>query len=236
MSAAGILPLIAAALLMQIFSDLLRKQLAQVLGVKGYVYLTAPGVMIHELSHAAFCIIFRHQIVEMKLFDPQADGTLGYVNHAYNKHNIYHRIGNFFIGTGPIWGGCLVLMVISRMLLPDCMRGGDSFAEYCQAFIAGALTPDFWMRWQSWLWIYLTLTIASHITLSLPDLQGAADGLIVIIAAVILGNILLGWSGNWAEFIWQYEFALLSELSIALIGTFLTGIFMITILRCIGKR
>jgi hypothetical protein len=75
--------------------------------------------MIHELSHALFCIIFGHKIQEMKLFSPENDGTLGYVNHSYNPKNPYQQIGNFFIGTGPIWGGVLLLYVASYFLLPE---------------------------------------------------------------------------------------------------------------------
>ena len=93
------LPSIVIAFIMQKFSDILRHRLASVLGVKGWVYLTAPGVMIHELSHALFCIIFRHKILDMELFNPREDGTLGYVNHAWNPKSLYQRIGNFFIWT-----------------------------------------------------------------------------------------------------------------------------------------
>ena len=97
----GVVPWLLLALVMQFISNSLRRSLANIFGVSLYILLTAPGVAVHELGHALFCIIFRHKIEDMKLFSPEEDGTLGYVSHTYNTKSIYQRIGNFFIGTGP---------------------------------------------------------------------------------------------------------------------------------------
>ena len=48
----GVLPWIAVALVMQLLSNSIRKSLAKIFGIQGYIYLTAPGVMIHEIGHA----------------------------------------------------------------------------------------------------------------------------------------------------------------------------------------
>ena len=184
---AGVLPWIAVAFIMQLLSNSIRNSLAKILGIQGYIYLTCPGVMVHEIGHALFCVIFRHKIVEMKLFSPEEDGTLGYVNHSYNPNSFYQRIGNFFIGTGPIWFGIVVLCFVSWMLLPNEMNIGNFFSA------------DFWGRWQSYIWLYLALTIASHIALSPPDLKGAADGGITILTTSALAFLLFGWCGEWEE-------------------------------------
>ena len=183
----GVLPWIVIAFIMQLLSNSIRKSLAKIFGIQGYIYLTCPGVMVHEIGHALFCVIFRHKIVEMKLFSPEEDGTLGYVNHSYNPNSFYQRIGNFFIGTGPIWFGIVVLCFVSWMLLPNEMNIGNFFSA------------DFWGRWQSYIWLYLALTIASHITLSPPDLKGAADGGITILTTSALAFLLFGWCGEWEE-------------------------------------
>ena len=183
----GILPWIAIAFIMQLLSNSIRKSLTKILGIQGYIYLTCHGVMVHEIGHALFCVIFRHKIVEMKLFSPEEDGTLGYVNHSYNPNSFYQRIGNFFIGTGPIWFGIVVLCFVSWMLLPNEMNIGNFFSA------------AFWGRWQSYIWLYLALTIASHITLSPPDLKGAADGGITILTTSALAFLLFGWCGEWEE-------------------------------------
>ena len=177
----GVLPWIIVAFIMQLLSNSIRKSLASLLGIQGYIYLTCPGVMVHEIGHALFCIIFRHKIIDMKLFSPEADGTLGYVNHSYKPKSFYQRIGNFFIGTGPVWFGIVMLYLVSWLLLPNEMSISDFFSA------------DFWSRWQSYCWLYLILTISSHVTLSQPDLAGASRGAGVLVASVFLFELAFGW-------------------------------------------
>jgi hypothetical protein len=64
-------------------------------------------------------LIFGHKIVEVKLFQIGGDGTLGYVNHSYNPKNIYHKIGNFFIGVAPIIGVALAFYLLNLLLVPE---------------------------------------------------------------------------------------------------------------------
>ena len=220
----GVLPWIAVALVMQLLSNSIRKSLAKIFGIQGYIYLTAPGVMIHEIGHAIFCLIFRHKIVEMKLFSPEEDGTLGYVNHSYNPNSFYQRIGNFFIGTGPIWFGVAVLCLISWLLLPDEMQISDFFSL------------NFWGRWQSYIWLYLALTISSHITLSPPDLAGSVDGGIAIMATALMGFLLLGWCGDWENEIIEFlKNVFLSSLSIFSFIIILLFIFSV-ICKVLSRR
>lgn len=220
----GVLPWIAVALVMQLLSNSIRKSLAKIFGIQGYIYLTAPGVMIHEIGHAVFCLIFRHKIVEMKLFSPEEDGTLGYVNHSYNPNSFYQRIGNFFIGTGPIWFGVAVLSLISWLLLPNEMQ------------ISNFFSLNFWGRWQSYIWLYLALTISSHITLSPPDLAGSVDGGIAMMATALLGFLLLGWCGNWENEIIEFlKNVFLSSLSIFSFIIILLFIFSV-ICKVLSRR
>lgn len=195
---AGVIPWIAVAFAMQLISNSIRKSLVKVLGIRGYVYLTCPGVVVHELGHAFFCLVFGHKIVEMKLFSPEEDGTLGYVNHSYDPRNVYHRIGNFFIGTGPVWFGTAVLWFISYLLLPEGIEfESNSIAAGVRNVLSVFLSPDFWQRWQSYLWLYIMLTVASHITLSPPDLSGSLDGGGIIIFAVVTASLLFENSNEW---------------------------------------
>lgn len=197
---AGVMPWIVVAFVMQLISNSIRKSLVKVLGINGYIYLTCPGVVVHELGHAFFCLIFGHKIVEMKLFSPEEDGTLGYVNHSYNPRNFYHRIGNFFIGTGPIWFGTAILCFISYLLLPHgILFESNSLTEGIQNALSVFLSLNFWLRWQSYLWLYMMLTVASHITLSPPDLSGSLDGGIIIIFSVIAGSLMFENSNEWKD-------------------------------------
>ncbi len=157
------------------------------MGDKAFIYLTAPGVAVHELSHAFFCVLFGHKIIEMKLFSPDEDGTLGYVQHTWNSKNLWHKTGNFFIGTGPIWCGIAVLLTLNYFLLsiPPTAFGGN-FLSALQSFFQFFSHPGIWQRWQTWLWLYAVFAIASHITLSPSDLKGALSGFWILVVLLLL--------------------------------------------------
>lgn len=191
-------PWLVIAFIMHLLSSLLRSLLARKIGTMTFVYLTAPGVMVHELSHAVFCILFGHSITDMRLFSPQQDGTLGYVSHKYNPRNFYQQIGNFFIGTGPIWGGACLLWLLSIWLLPEQVTDGDkSLPLQMLEFIKMLFTLDFWCSWQGWLWLFLAFSITLHITLSPPDLKGALTGFCFLLFIILFFCICFGWCGNW---------------------------------------
>jgi len=227
--AVGLLPWLITAGLMQLASNSLRQSLARLLGDNAYIYLTAPGVAIHELSHAFFCLVFGHKIREMKLFSPADDGTLGYVSHSYDPKNFYQRTGNFFIGTGPVWGGIFVLYLFSRILLPETMLPfSGRIGNDLTAFLDGIFSISSWTNWKFYLWLYIALTVGSHITLSKSDLKGAADGLLILCVIVMLGCLVLVWCGDLETVIaeWLKNFFLGQ---VALIGT----IFCLLILFCL---
>ena len=229
---AGILPWLIVAFIMQFLSNSLRKSLAKLIGLKAYIYLTCPGVMAHEIGHALFCIIFRHKIVEMKLFSPSDDGTLGYVNHTYNPNSLFQKTGNFFIGTGPIWLGITLLWLISSELLPEGMLSTDEhFLSGTENFLSYLFSFAFWGRWQSYLWLYLAITVSSHVTLSPPDLSGSAKGGISMIFFVLLIFLLTGWFGDWElDFInWC------KNLFISVINILIFVIVLLTVFCTVGK-
>ena len=172
------------------------------------------GTPVHELGHALFCLIFRHKIVEMKLFSPNAtDGTIGYVNHSYDKASIYQRIGNFFIGVGPIIFGAVVLYAALYYLLPNAkevMAGIDaqskvmahanqsSFGAIFDSLRGTAIaTLDSLFTWSNfshllfWVFLYVAVCVSSHMELSPPDIKGALSGLITIVLFFFLVNTII---------------------------------------------
>ncbi len=66
-------------------------------------WLTIPGVVHHELSHALFALITGAKITEMKLFypDPQ-DGSLGHVNFAARGNFLLRAIQYTFVASAPV--------------------------------------------------------------------------------------------------------------------------------------
>lgn len=161
------------------------------------------GTPIHELSHALFCLIFGHKIIEVKLFQIGGDGTLGYVNHSYNPKNIYHKIGNFFIGVAPIIGVSLAFYLLNLLLVPEMAHaiansaktvnytGGmgeilKSVMSTVGIFFSYAGTG----KW--WLLLVIGIFLALHMTLSGADIKGAFSGILAYLIVMFLVNLVLG--------------------------------------------
>ncbi|MDP2423331.1 MAG: hypothetical protein Q8M23_03200, partial [Bacteroidales bacterium] len=172
------------------------------------------GTPVHELGHALFCLLFLHKIEKIKLFDPNpTDGSLGYVKHSYNKKNLYQRIGNFFIGVGPIMLGSAVLYATMYLLIPgiknvftEIEKHGSAinnagFSNWQLIFqsawssitiILGAITdPNNFGNWKFWLFIYISMSVASHMELSPSDLKSALGGFLILALFVFFINLVV---------------------------------------------
>lgn len=190
---------------------LCRRGFCRLIGYNGPRILLATGVIgtpIHELSHALFCVIFGHRIVEMKLYQPDSDdGTLGYVSHTYNPKNIYHQIGNFFIGVGPILGGSGVLLLLMWLLTPtvfggvmDTLGGLEPFVDFSSVgdymltlweVVAQIFSGENLTDWRWWIFIVLAFMIASHMELSTADIKGSVVGLLILLGLILTMDIIL---------------------------------------------
>ena len=187
--------------------SLLRRGFCSLTGKAGPKILLATGIIgtpIHELSHAAMCLLFGHKIVEIKLYTPKSnDGSLGYVNHTYRKKNIYHQIGNFFIGVAPVVLGGIVVVLLLALLLPDAFHSvsrdisalksssidslpiadflGMIWTAICEIFSTDSLSS-----WQGWVFIILALMISTHMEMSAPDIKGSLKGLAFLLVIMLL--------------------------------------------------
>ena len=170
------------------------------------------GVPIHEFGHAFFCVLFRHRIIEIKLYEPNnADGVLGYVNHAYRRKSPYQQIGNFFIGFGPILFGSALLLLLMYLLAPGLykafatstdfskMPGPGAFSLATLSYIFGgvrqALTAFYTFAkpgdWRWWVFIIPACSIAMHMSLSPQDIKSSWPGFWFIVVIIFLANIIL---------------------------------------------
>jgi len=177
------------------------------------------GCSVHELSHAFFALIFGHKIKEMVLFEPNSKGeALGHVSHTYHKKSIYQKIGNFFIGIGPLLAGGLVLLLINLILFrinitefskyrisAETFFNFQIFKQIVVATWSGLLVyknlvtfgnSEVW--WRSALLIYVLYSIGSSMTLSKPDVKGALAGFLWIVVFILTFNLLTRWIGDFA--------------------------------------
>jgi hypothetical protein len=227
-------PLLVLGLMMDLVSRWNERLSLRLFGQKAYMALFAwLGTSIHESGHALFALLFGHRIEEMKLFAPDPKtGTLGYVKHSWNRKNLYHIVGNFFIGIGPVLLGTILLMVLIWLLygrsaltantteiFADTFNidayftaAGDSIYAFLHAVFAGP--ENAW--WKTILLIYMIFCIGGSIKLSPPDISGALKGFLFIILLFLVFNLATLWKAD-----------LLSDSLIKLNGTIAVFYFVI---------
>jgi len=214
-----LVPGLVLTLIMNYASTLMQRRALATIGKSWFLGLFGwLGTVIHELGHAFFCLIFRHKITAMKLFDPDPEtGTLGYVEHTYDSSNIYQLAGNFFIGIGPILLGTALIYILLFLLLGlnpfNFVTNVDLATPHIYSWgILTTIIQTFWTsstgliseifsgnnlsRWQLYVFIYLAFAIGSSITLSPSDIKGTLKGLSVILILVFIFNLATVWAGD----------------------------------------
>lgn len=180
----------------------------------GIVRLTGyVGTPIHELSHALMCVLFGHTVKKIRMFgDAKRSKTLGYVEHTYYRRNLYHQIGNFFIGVSPVLAGGAVILLLVRILTPDLYFGMRAETAEIGAVFASRFDGDALLSllsgigsvlgvlfslesltdWRWWICMVLSFSIAIHMEVSRSDIRSGVRGLGVIAALLLVADIILG--------------------------------------------
>ena len=220
-------------LLIHFISQLTFKSLANAFGPRGTYFVAWLGTPVHELGHVLFCLIFMHKIEEIRFFQPDKNtGTLGYVYHKWNPKNPWHVLGNFFIGIGPIVLGCAALFALFYFLIPGSSRVWDSIIASVNSLGANAPVGDYFVvfkdsilsiiniiftsanlhAWQFWVFLYLSICIASNVRLSWADFKGSLSGLGCIVMPFLILNLILLLVGRTADSVFPYTASILGTI------------------------
>lgn len=174
--------------------------LQRTFGWNGIVLTGIIGTTIHELGHLFMCYIFNHDVKRVKLLrlkESKRDGILGYVEHTYNPKSLYQTIGNFFIGIGPIVLGSISIFLSMRLLMSEMYKNIYKYLLAQYSYIKGfdesffeAFKNIFIKIWKElfsynnfsnlnfWIFIFIVISIASHMALSKADVKGSISGII----------------------------------------------------------
>lgn len=164
-----------------------KQRVVNLWGPRSQALIGGIGVVIHELSHLIIAVIFGHHINHVTLLhipnprDP-SDTGLGVVNHAWNNHNWYQRMGNFFVGIAPLFGCTLALWIVTNWLCP--------FILVDLTLPAWGSAPISW--WRLLLWLFLTFNISvGGFDLSGADFQNSLMGVGTLIVVILLVTLAL---------------------------------------------
>lgn len=246
-------PLLLAALVLHQLNVLTTRVLAGTFGTGAVVWFTGwLGTPVHELSHAAACVLFRHRIQELVLFRPDpATGVVGYVRYTWSPRDPWALLGHGLVGVAPLFGGALALAALLFLLAPsEALRAllplelaSDTAAftaqlgtwgERAQVGAAALLQPELWRRPTTWLLAYLTLCIGTHLAPSGPDLKGAWPSLLLLVALLGLADLALvlslpDGSTAWALAAASLLVPVVAMLTLAalLVGAALVGVLLV---------
>ena len=258
-------PILLLAYIMNFISKRSSTLGIQVFGERVYIYgFASLGTAVHELGHAVFALLFAHKIEKIVLFSPNnMDGTLGYVNHSYNKKSIYQNIGNFFIGIGPIIFGPLVISIIvyfiaGRSILEvsgfKVNLGDINTTEDFKVFLSAVIDSFVQMGGfvftlfstsllKAILLLYFIFSIGSSVTLSMADIKGAKKGLYYFMIVLLIFNLFTLWIGDFARPIISIFMAASYSIFMILIFSIITTlvvnlvlIFVLQIKKMVFKR
>ena len=237
-------PLALAAGALHLVENQLTGRLVSRLGWRS-IWLTGwLGVPLHELSHAATCLLFGHKVKRMRLFAPdRATGRLGDVQHAYDPKSPWQQLGRFFIGIAPLLGGSLALWALSATLGPagvgfEPLAAGSGPAEAASAAVAqgaalfrGLADPDVLGRWTTWVFLYLCLCVGAHMAPSGTDIKGGAFGLALALAALLAVNVVVAFCGGQVATLERFALAAVAPLLVLLLLALILGVaFLLVVL------
>ncbi|MBD3311403.1 MAG: hypothetical protein GF349_02825 [Candidatus Magasanikbacteria bacterium] len=171
------------------------------IGWKGIIFTAWIGTPIHEIGHIFFAFIFRHKIHRVNFFQPnKKTGSLGHVDHSYNKLSIYQQIGNFFVGSAPMIFGSILLMTMVYFLIPGgkiiyqnlSMTDGSITALFSsiEETLLTLFSKNNLKAWNFWLFLYISFCISAHIAPSRQDRKGMWKGFIWIVILILIINII----------------------------------------------
>lgn len=189
-----------------------------------YRVFVAPGVIVHEMSHALGCVITGAKITSIQVF--KKDG--GEVRHTAPKIPI---IGQIIISLAPFIIGFLAVYFIAKMVgmrtIP--LDGQLSFLAHPLNTMWEMLKSIDFHALRTWLAFYLILTIAVTMTPSAQDLRNVFLSVLTVAAILYLLIRYLGVHIDYGTLLRPELLAILGSTILILIGALILSILIAVI-------
>lgn len=223
----------------------INKQYVQTIGWKGILFTAWIGTPIHELSHLIIAKIFGHTITHVDFFEPNPHtGGLGHVEHSYPSRSFLARVGNFFIGSAPMFGGAIALVILFYIFVPNAKDIYPTLAQQHYSLINILYaSKNFLIQLLSfehintpifYAFLYFSFCVSSHIAPSPQDLSNMWSGFVFFVILLLLVNAIPVYFGIYLQnylsffssiitlFISFFTYALI----ISLLHLFLSSLFL----------
>lgn len=146
-----------------------------------YRIFVAPGIILHELSHALFCLLTGAKVVSINLF--KKDG--GEVKHGHSKIPI---LGSILISLSPFVIGALAIFFLSKYIgfksidISDFSLNAQSIVHW---FADSIKSIDF-SNAKTVIAFYLVLSIAVTMTPSVQDMRNIIFSILVLLIIIFI--------------------------------------------------
>ncbi|WP_221073224.1 hypothetical protein [Vibrio alfacsensis] len=181
------LPFLSAFLIFNLCRITLASRItASKLAKNSYSIIGLIGIPLHELSHAAFALLFGHKIKSVKWYSISGDA---YVHHSYNKNSKYQRLGNLFIAIAPFFTAMFIANYLLKGHIPDFISLDSNQQSLIQSVLStievvptliGKLVLE-----SAWYESLLLVTVSFYCIPSNADFRNAFDGLIFALPAIL---------------------------------------------------
>jgi hypothetical protein len=146
-----------------------------------YRIFVAPGIILHELSHAFFCLLTGAKVISIDMFKKEG----GEVKHGHSKVPI---LGPILISLAPFAVGAIAIYFLSKYIGFKTMSINDF------SFNAQSIVPWFVESMKSInfgnvrtvIAFYLVLSVAVTMTPSVTDMKNIFFSIITVLIAVFI--------------------------------------------------
>lgn len=163
-----------------------------------FKFLSMPGVVVHEISHAIVAILFSHKITTFNLFSWNSEhGVLGRVVHTYDKRYLYQNVGLFFVSLAPLIGG-LGTIFLTGYVLDKAAIVEIGYTDFGRLIILNrfdALWGALFLLVKNhhsigfYLWVLVSLMIAPFSFPSFTDIKNSFVGFMYLYPLVLVMGI-----------------------------------------------
>ena len=124
-------------------------------------YLTFPGVMIHELSHALVAWFTGAKVTELRLLEPASNGRLGHVSFSTRGPKSRQSVQLSFTSCAPVITGMILVPTFFKVIFRHSLGIG----------------------WVCFFW-YMLVSVADHMSMSEADVKNYLRGIVRLIPII----------------------------------------------------